>query len=234
MTSGLAQTQPGTRGRRVAIIRSNYIPWKGYFDVIASVDEFIFLDNVSYTERDWRNRNLIKTSAGPRWLTVPVRHNRPSPISEVTIATDQGDWMRKQLTTIAHSYAEAPRVREILPWLQSLYKGVSDKTRLSDLNRTLVEEISSFLGITTTLSWSTDHYSFEALQAMEKTERLIELCKWPGRQPTSAALRPRRTWTPSRSPKPVSGWNGWITRATRPTTSCTATSVTRSRSSIFS
>ena len=59
--------------KKVAIVQSNYIPWRGYFDLIASVDEFIFLDDVQFTKRDWRNRNQIRTSTGPKWLTVPVK-----------------------------------------------------------------------------------------------------------------------------------------------------------------
>ena len=58
--------------RRVAIIQSNYIPWRGYFDLIDDVDVFIFYDDVQYTKNDWRNRNRIKTPQGPPWLTVPV------------------------------------------------------------------------------------------------------------------------------------------------------------------
>ncbi|MFC2523139.1 MAG: WbqC family protein, partial [Lautropia mirabilis] len=54
--------------KRVAILQSNYIPWKGYFDLIAHVDEFILYDDMQYTRRDWRNRNLIKTPQGTLWL----------------------------------------------------------------------------------------------------------------------------------------------------------------------
>ena len=58
---------------KVAIVQSNYIPWKGYFDLIAAVDEFVIYDDVQYTRRDWRNRNKIKTPHGLLWLTVPVQ-----------------------------------------------------------------------------------------------------------------------------------------------------------------
>ena len=58
--------------KKVAIIQSNYIPWKGYFDIINQVDEFILYDDVQYTRRDWRNRNKIKTPNGLQWLTIPV------------------------------------------------------------------------------------------------------------------------------------------------------------------
>ena len=41
---------------KAAIIQSNYLPWKGYFDIINEVDIFVFLEDVQYTTRDWRNR----------------------------------------------------------------------------------------------------------------------------------------------------------------------------------
>ena len=59
--------------KRVAILQSNYIPWKGYFDLIASVDEFVLYDDMQFTRRDWRNRNKIKTPQGVQWLSVPVK-----------------------------------------------------------------------------------------------------------------------------------------------------------------
>ena len=58
-------------GLRVAIVQSNYLPWKGYFDLIAASDVFVLYDDVQYTRRDWRNRNKIKTAHGLHWLTIP-------------------------------------------------------------------------------------------------------------------------------------------------------------------
>jgi hypothetical protein len=59
--------------KRIAISQSNYIPWKGYFDLINSVDEFVLYDDMQFTRRDWRNRNQIKTPQGVQWLTIPVK-----------------------------------------------------------------------------------------------------------------------------------------------------------------
>jgi hypothetical protein len=57
--------------KKVAIVQSNYIPWKGYFDMIAFVDEFILFDDMQYTKRDWRNRNKIKTPNGLQLKASP-------------------------------------------------------------------------------------------------------------------------------------------------------------------
>ena len=54
--------------RTVAVLQSNYLRWKGYFDLIQDVDLLVCHDDVQFTKNDWRNR--IKTAQGPQWLTV--------------------------------------------------------------------------------------------------------------------------------------------------------------------
>jgi hypothetical protein len=62
--------------KKIIITQSNYIPWKGYFDGIAAVDEFVIYDDMQYTRRDWRNRNLIKTPhiSSPFLVRFKSRH----------------------------------------------------------------------------------------------------------------------------------------------------------------
>ena len=174
------QTAEPSKRRSVAIVQSNYIPWKGYFDLIARVDQFILLDDVQYTHRDWRNRNLIKTADGPKWLSVPVRHERTSRVADVTIATDQGDWRRKHLGTIEHAYRDAPHAATILPWLAESYGAVASVERLSELNRKLIDRVCDRLGITTPVALSTDYFTLQELDAFEPTQRLLALCQAAG------------------------------------------------------
>jgi hypothetical protein len=131
---------------------------------------------VQYTERDWRNRNKIKTADGLRWLTVPVRHSRTSRISEVTIATDQGDWTRKHLGSLEHAYACAPQAAEVMPLLATLYQAAASIGDLSSLNRMLLLELCAYLGIDTPITWSTDYLTLDELDAIEKNDRLVQLC----------------------------------------------------------
>ena len=58
---------------KIAVMQSNYIPWKGYFDMINMVDKFIIYDIVQYTKNDWRNRNVIISQNGPQWMTIHVK-----------------------------------------------------------------------------------------------------------------------------------------------------------------
>ena len=75
---------------KVAILQSNYLPWKGYFDIIAGVDLFIFHDDLQYTKNDWRNRNKINTLDGTKWLTIPCGANRGLLINQVRV--DRVSW----------------------------------------------------------------------------------------------------------------------------------------------
>lgn len=160
--------------KKVAILQSNYIPWKGYFDMIAAVDEFILYDDMQYTRRDWRNRNQIKTPQGVQWLTVPVsvKGKYDQTIRETEI--DGVGWAEAHWKTIAQNYRKAPHFEEIAAIFEPLYRQ-RQYTHLSVLNRDLIEAVCAYLGITTKISNSWDYQIIEG-----KTERLADLCAQAG------------------------------------------------------
>ena len=160
------------RDKRVAILQSNYIPWKGYFDIIASVDEFIIYDDVQYTKNDWRNRNQIMTPSGLIWLTIPVGKNISRRIRDVELK--DASWQRKHWRSIQQNYGRAPCYEEIASWLKPMYLE-EHFTSLSQVNRAFIEAICSYLGITTKISNSADYYLREG-----KTECLVGLCLQAG------------------------------------------------------
>ncbi len=159
-----------TDSKRVAIIQSNYIPWKGNFDIINQVDEFILYDDRQYTRRDWRNRNLIKTTHGLHWLTIPVqvKGRFKQRIDETLISDPQ--WAERHWKTIEQAYSAAPHFRTYRDVIAGLYRA-SLEPRLSVVNRRFLEAICRLLGIHTTFSWCTD---YEATG--HGTERLVSLC----------------------------------------------------------
>ena len=160
--------------KKVAILQSNYIPWKGYFDLIAAVDEFILFDDMQYTRRDWRNRNQIKTPQGVQWLTIPVlvkgKYNQTIRDTEV----DGLAWAADHWKTLVQNYRRAPHFAEISAWLEPLYVGAS-YTHLSPLNHAFLVAICSYLGIDTKITNSWDYTLQEG-----KTERLASLCAQAG------------------------------------------------------
>ena len=161
-------------GKRVAIVQSNYIPWKGYFDLIARVDEFILFDDMQFTKRDWRNRTQIKTRDGVQWLSIPVRVKGRylQKIKDTEISDPE--WAPRHWRTIAASYARAPFFASYRERFEDLYLG-SPETRLSAINRRFIGAICGMLSIDTKLSWSMDYDVPEG-----KTERLVSLCLQAG------------------------------------------------------
>lgn len=160
--------------KKIAILQSNYIPWKGYFDMIAAVDEFIIFDDAQYTKNDWRNRNIIKTSQGSKWLTVPVTlsGNFGQSIRETRISST--NWPRKHWASLAQNYCRASHFKEISTWLQPLYL-TNECSLLSPVNRRFIEAICDYLGIRTKISNSWDYSLIEG-----KNDRLVDLITQAG------------------------------------------------------
>ena len=160
--------------KRVAIVQSNYIPWKGYFDMIAAVDEFILYDDMQYTKRDWRNRNQIKTPQGVQWLTIPVRVKGRyfQKIRDTEI--EDPEWAQAHWKCIVQAYRKAPHFKEIAEWLEPLYLDTPPML-LSQLNRRFIEAICANLSIQTRISNSWDYELVDG-----KTERLAALCAQAG------------------------------------------------------
>ncbi len=157
--------------RRVAIIQSNYIPWKGFFNIIRDADEFVLLDDVQYTRRDWRNRNLIKTSSGLKWLTIPVevKGNYFIWIKDVQVVDDA--WRSDHWNNIQQAYKKAPYFSLYKEQFENIYLSNTERN-LSTINFNFITLINSLLNITTPIRWSMEFDSPSG-----KSERLIHICK---------------------------------------------------------
>ena len=157
--------------KKIAILQSNYIPWKGYFDFIRSVDEFILYDDMQYTRRDWRNRNMVKSPQGLHWLTIPVevKGKFDQKIKDTHISDPA--WAKDHWKTIALYYSKAPFFNLYRSRFESLYMECSSISLLSQVNFKFIHSICELLVIPTKISWSMDYELKDG-----KTERLVGLC----------------------------------------------------------
>ena len=161
--------------KRVAILQSNYIPWRGYFDIIGLVDEFILYDVAQYTKNDWRNRNRIRTAAGEQWLTIPVVTSGRfgQTIEETEILPS--DWAERHWKGISQAYARAPHFEQYRELLAAAYAECAAATHLSTVNRRLLEIVARLLGIGTPVT-SAREYEFSG----DRSGRLLTLCQSAG------------------------------------------------------
>lgn len=166
--------------RTVVITQSNYLPWRGYFDMIRQADLLILLDSVQYTRRDWRNRNRIKTASGPTWITIPieVKGLHGQSIDETRVA--DRSWSRTHRRAIELAYRRASAFNSVFGWFDGLMAHVADEPLLSRVNETLLGAICGRLGIHTPIRRCTDVIDRQTLCAMNPSQRLAEIASAVG------------------------------------------------------
>jgi hypothetical protein len=158
--------------KKVFISQSNYIPWRGYFDAISSVDEFIVYDDVQYTKRDWRNRNKIKTPAGDIWLSIPIEVKNKFYQKIRDAKTTKSNWALTHWKTLQTNYSKAPYFKTYSALFEELYLR-KEYTHLTEVNYNFIRLICSILNIKTKIT-----YSFELpVVAGSSSQRLLEICK---------------------------------------------------------
>lgn len=157
--------------KKALITQSNYIPWKGFFDSIRATDVFVVYDDMQYTKRDWRNRNLIKTSQGSKWLSIPVEVKGKyfQRIRDTRIADKS--WAKSHWNLLKESYRTAEHFKEMEAWLAPLYLNC-ELDYLTDVNMLFINAINNFLKIKTQILFSSQFILHE-----DKTMRLVNICK---------------------------------------------------------
>lgn len=163
-------------GKTVVILQSNYIPWKGYFDLLAAADEFLLFDEVQYTKNDWRNRNRIVLNGRLHWLTLPVRTagSFGCPIDQVTMA--DANWAKSHWETLRQAYRHAPHYRSVAQALEAAYATAAPLHRLSRINEHFLRVIASLLELPTPILRA----EIVPRTTGDPTARLVEICKSRG------------------------------------------------------
>ena len=157
-------------GNKVAILQPNYIPWKGYFDLINKVDIFVIYDTVQYTKNDWRNRNKIKTLNGIEWITIPVTQKSLNQTIDETMVVNPA-WKKKHWNTLKCNYGKAKYFKEYKSYFEHLYCSI-ETMYLSQINYLFIKTICDILDINTKIMFSSEFNMPE-----NRVEKLIYMCK---------------------------------------------------------
>ncbi|MBN9410999.1 MAG: WbqC family protein [Burkholderiales bacterium] len=155
---------------KCAIMQPTYMPWAGYFNLIAEVDHFVFLDDVQFEKQSWQSRNRVLLGGRVQWLIVPVRHGSlADPIHSISV-DDTQPWRRKQLTLLENAYARHPFRDDILRLARDILQ--TPWARLADLNMSLIRRVASQLGLSAQF-----HRASELPVAGPRSQRLVGLCR---------------------------------------------------------
>ena len=130
----------------VSIHQPQYLPWLPLLLKIEQSDLFIFLDNVDFQKNGLQNRNQIKSSQGPIWLTVPTYHKLGQKINDVKIDNSK-NWRKKHWQSIQLCYRNAPFFKCYAKDLEVIY--INEWSSLSDLNIETTNMLMKWMGIKT-------------------------------------------------------------------------------------
>lgn len=156
-----------------AIMQPTYLPWLGYFNLIESVDNFVFFDDVKLLKRSWHVRNkIIEKYETEKYLTIPVFfENKNLSIIKDAKVDDSQKWRKKHLSSIKFNYKKHEFFDQIFPLLE---KNISSKNSfLIDITVPIIIDISNLLGLRSNFMFSSDIDYFGKNQ-----ESLISICKY--------------------------------------------------------
>jgi hypothetical protein len=153
-------------------MQPTYMPWCGYFNLINSVDHFVFLDDVKLEKSNWHVRNRIKSSNGEVMLTISV--NLPNGRTHTMINQAQLDfkkpWQKKHLKSLYTNYKKSEYFDSIYAFIEPLI--LNEHTSLSTFTIDIIKSIAAKLDINTPFSLASQMPSSEKT----KDERLVDIC----------------------------------------------------------
>ena len=154
----------------ISIVQPCFVPWLGYFEQIAVADIFVYMDDVQYTKKDWRNNNQLKTSNGIKGISFPVKKApRDTLIKNIEISYNS-DWEAKFMNQLFDWYKRAEYYNEIVELIRDPIH--AKYNRLCDLNLNLNNAILGYLGIDTKVFFSSDIKRASG----DKIDRIAEIC----------------------------------------------------------
>jgi len=124
-----------------AVHQPNFVPYLGFFNKMKNSDVFVYYDSVQYSKNDFHNRNKIKSSSGPIWITVPVSVSLGQSIRDVKIASSS--FKNKHLRSIETNYKKSLNFDFIFDNLKNIYS--RDHEYLLDLNMDLLSFVTELI-----------------------------------------------------------------------------------------
>lgn len=157
---------------RVAIMQPYFLPYIGYWRLVASVDKFVLLDDVNYIKRGWINRNRILVNAVPFWLTLPLKKASQNRLIFEIDVVDKLEWQPGLEKTVQHAYAHAPNFQEAFEVFQKILNDSEENLSASLAKSILI--ISRLLGIKTEIFPTSRIFPKNQLTGQT---RIIDICK---------------------------------------------------------
>ena len=104
---------------RLGIMQPYFLPYIGYYQLIAEVDTFIVYDNIKYTKKGWINRNRMLLNGSDGMFSLPLKKDSDSlDVRQREIAPDFD--RKKLLNQFKGAYGRAPYFVQTFPLLERI------------------------------------------------------------------------------------------------------------------
>lgn len=165
-----------TRKPRMAIMQPYLFPYSGYFQLINSVDYFVFYDDVNYITRGWINRNRILLAGEEHLFSVPLsKASQNLRINEVRVNIDE-HWLKKFSRTIQCAYSKAPNYARVFEVVMNVV--CQQHHSVADLSISSIQAVCRYLDLPFKANRSS-HCSPHSID-MERAERLVTITRETG------------------------------------------------------
>lgn len=159
---------------KLAIMQPYFLPYIGYFQLIAAVDLFIVYDNIKYTKKGWINRNRMLKDGKDVMFSLPLKSD--SDFLDVRERELAADFNRaKLLNQFKEAYRRAPFFEQTFPLLEQIVK--CEERNLFRFLRHSIATICAHLGIGTEIR---DSSEFAIDHALKSQEKVLALCTAAG------------------------------------------------------
>lgn len=155
-----------------AIMQPTYFPWAGYFNLIHSVDCFVFLDDVQLEKQSWQTRNRIIENHAVAYLTLPIQKcELTTKINKVGLSSNISHWQIKTFKRLLINYSKSAYGLNILNDLEFLFKDdLMLSKSLSEYNIEIIKFLCKKMGIESRFYLSSE---FDFLE--KRTDYLIKI-----------------------------------------------------------
>lgn len=163
--------------KTIAIMQPYFLPYIGYFQLMAAVDRFVVFDDVHYINRGWINRNRLLLNGEAHIFTVPLSGaSQNKLICDIELVNDDG-WRDRLLRTIRQAYAKAPCYAQVAVLIEGIIR--HPVCRLDEFLLHSLREIAGYLELPTEIVASSRSYGNQELRGQE---RILDICRQEGAQ----------------------------------------------------
>ena len=156
---------------KLGIMQPYFLPYIGYFQLIAAVDVFVVYDNIKYTKRGWINRNKMLVKGSDKIFSIPLKKDSDS-LDIVQRELAENFDRRKLLNQFKESYKHAPNYEQVFPTLEQII--INEDTNLFAYLNYSISRICELLGIDTEIVVSSGLNIDHSLKGKNK---VLALCK---------------------------------------------------------